>query len=503
MGGASPTLEQLRAEQQRILKWRAFRDRWYHVVLVVIGGLVAAMIGQVAHENPKGVYGGIIAAALFFVAAWRLEIGLVLVAVMVTPFIPSAAKLDYFYLAPVVLLLFLLFFVVLVRLAFRIKETVVPSIRVIWPLICLLTLAFISEIMAQATWQYGVPHVASSAPVIVDELVGLTIYSFPLITILVACAALTNNGKWTRYVLLTFMLLGFIASFVLFVTFRHIGGDVYSFRYSSPNIGWMPLEALAHILGLGSIVSYGFVLGAPNWRTRMLYAIPLGACLLALYLSLENSWWTEVALAMFVMTLAFSWRLLLTYAVIGIPFLPLVYAMFKKLQDVKAVDTLRLVIWQDMLRVWSKRPILGVGPGNVWSYDGVYSQLPQGLRDIGNSGLGVAHEGYLQTLAELGPLGVLCQVSFLAVLALAAYRLFRRSREDGNRDNLILGLVGFGLVFGCAAGDLSSSYFFLPPRQSLHVVSLPMALTAWVVYGCVIYKDKVWRMREQGIAVEE
>jgi K+-sensing histidine kinase KdpD len=55
-------------------------------------------------------------------------------------------------------------------------------------------------------------------------------------------------------------------------------------------------------------------------------------------------------------------------------------------------------------------------------------------------------------------------------------------------------LVGLGLICGSAAGDLVASYFFLPPRQSFHVASLPQALTSWIIYGCVLYKDQLRRL---------
>src|SRR2546429_952669 len=109
--------------------------------------------------------------------------------------------------------------------------------------------------------------------------------------------------------------------------------------------------------------------------------------------------------------------------------------------------------------------------GNLWAYDQVFTHLPQGLRNFAASGLGVAHEGYLQTLGELGPVGLFFQVAFIVVLIIAAARLFRRSRDVSKaeiRSDRILGLVGLGLICGSSAADFVASYFFLPPRPSLH-----------------------------------
>ena len=114
-------------------------------------------------------------------------------------------------------------------------------------------------------------------------------------------------------------------------------------------------------------------------------------------------------------------------------------------------------------------------------------------------------EEYLQTLGELGPLGLFFHIACLVVLIIAAVRLFRRSRSINApeiRHDHILGLVGLGLVCGSMTADLFASYFFLPPRQSLHVTSLPQALVSWIIYGCVLYKDQLWRMARKGKRVE-
>ena len=62
--------------------------------------------------------------------------------------------------------------------------------------------------------------------------------------------------------------------------------------------------------------------------------------------------------------------------------------------------------------------------------------------------------------------------------------------------------IGLGLVCGSMAGDLVASYFFLPARQSFHVASLPQALVSWIIYGCVLYKDQLWRLARRGLRVE-
>ncbi len=499
MSGRFEQMHLYQRRQRRILLLRTVQFWWYPLALAVLGSVVAAILGQSALDAPKEIFGGIAASLLFFLAVWRLEIGLVVLTALVTPLIPTAIKFDSLYISPAEPLLLLLFFVALVQAGLRAKKLVLPSLWIIWPLIGLFFIACISEVLSQGTWLYGVSHTVLGSPIILDESVAIVVYCIPLITLFTVSACLTNKGQWIKYVQHADMAMAIIAACAIFVVFRRVNANLYQFRYSSPSIGWIPLEALAQLLALGSIIAYAHVLCTRSWRKKSLYAVVLALCLLALYLSLENSWWLETIVALAVITIVFSRRLFVFFCIAGLPLIPVAFSFFKKLQQVKSVDYYRLIIWQDMIRVWSKRPILGVGPGNVWVYDRVFSHLPQGLRNIDVSGLGVAHNGYLQTLAELGPLGLCFQVVFIILFFTAAVRLFRRSTVSEKLNDRILALSGVGLICGSAAGDFVAGYFFLPPRQALHLVSLPQALMAWVIYGCVIYKDQVWKLAQKGV----
>lgn len=496
-GGGTPEFLSQEQRHQRILRWRTLQNWWYPILFVLLGSVITAILGDFVLDQSKIVLGALIGVPLIFLALRRLEFGLVVFAVCASPFMPSALKVSTLYISPVVPLLVLLFLAVLVRTAFAEKNPVFPSVWMIWPLYGLIILAVLSEVIGQATWLYGVPHQVLQNPASFEEGIALAIYCVPLLVVFTVTTILSNKDKWIVYVQYTFLGLALLDAAVIMIAFKRIGADIYAFRYASPSIGWMPLEAMAQLLVLGCIIGYVRFLHATGWTARIIYGLALGTCLLALYFSLENSWWLEAAAGLAVITVVYSRKLFVLFCIAGLPLLPLVKAFIQKLQAVKSVDALRLVIWQDMLRAWSKRPILGVGPGNLWAYDQVFSHLPAGVRNFSKSGLGVAHEGYLQTLGEIGPLGLFCQVAFLVIMVIAASRLIRRSHSMGKpeiRDDRILGFIGLGLVCGSFVGDFVASYFFLPPRQSLHVASLPQALCTWIVYSCVIYKDQLWRL---------
>jgi len=290
----------------------------------------------------------------------------------------------------------------------------------------------------------------------------------------------------------------------------------------------MSLRSLATLLALASMIAYARFLYANTWRLRLMYGGILLWCLISVYFTLENSWWSEVAVALLVMTIVYSRRLFLAFCVIVLPLLPLIKAEFAKLQQVKSVDSLRFVIWQDALRVWSKQPLLGVGPGNFWTYDQRFTHLPILLANFQKTGLGVAHNGYLQALGELGPIGLTLLLVLIFLIMRSCYRLYGRSSktlskqvpatrletglakidlnlyfDSKERKDTILGLTTLGLIWGSAVAEVTSGFFFLPPRQLGGFNDLPQVVLAWILWGCVMYKDQLWRMVRKGEKLDD
>jgi O-antigen ligase len=266
------------------------------------------------------------------------------------------------------------------------------------------------------------------------------------------------------------------------------------------------------------LIGYANFLYATSWRKRLIFGVATLFCLLALYFSLENSWWLEVAIGLMLITGMFSRRLVLFFLVCAMPLLPLIKAEIDKLQQVKTADFYRLIIWRDALRVWSKQPIFGVGAGDFWTYDQHFTQLPMDLHDCNKTGLCVAHNGYLQLLGELGPMGVILILCFIVVIIVIGVMLYRRSKvqmrpggtildkldlglyaDTPQRYNRILAVICIGLVCGSAVGDFFSGSFFLQPRQVGSSQGLPQVITSWIMWGCLIYRDKLWRMAREKV----
>jgi O-antigen ligase len=494
-------LERQQMRQRRILLLRTAQLWWYPILLVVLGGLVATILGQFAMSYPLYIFGVLCGLPFIFMAVRRLEFGLFFVALIATPLSPLTVSLKSLEVDPPVLLLLALFAVFILQTAFHTRDKpVLPSIWVRWPLFGLLILAVISNLFIQINWAPNVPHKLNNSPILVDEIYGVCLFTFPLLVTTMISAAITGKERWIGIIVHTYLIVAVVAATIVTFEFRRIGADIYTFRYTEPTIGWMSLRGLAHILVLGSIIAYVHFLCTPgSWRMRITYGVITVMCLASVYFTLENSWWLEAGIALMVITIVYSRRLTLFFCVLSLPFIPFLRGELTKLQTVKSVDIYRLTIWQDSLRVWSKQPFLGVGPGNFWPYDQVFTQLPRYVRDFNKTGLGVAHNGYLQMLGEMGPLGLFLMLACIVVIIIAAARLYRRSNTPQTLNDRILALICLGLVCGSTVADFVSGGFFLSPRQIGSAKGLPQLTSTWIIYGLVMYKDQLWRLARRGV----
>ena len=483
---------------------------WYRFLLIIAAGLISAILAPMFLADPKIIIGGLGAIILLFFVVKYVDWGILLVAIFATAFFPAVLQVKSLSASPVQPLIILIFVILLVQVIFHVREAAFPSFWSIWPWLGIILMAFVSEIMVQFTWTHLVPRKINNNPIYYDEIIGVALFFFPLITVLVTTICVSKKERLIEYVQRAFMILAVLAAVVIFYEFRRIGATIYTFRFADPTILWMNLRALA----LGAMLAYARFLYATTWRRRLIYFLALACCLGGVYLTLENSWWLELGLALAVMTIAYSRRLFVYCCIAMLPFLPIVKSEISKLQQVKSADSYRIIIWQDALRVWSKQRLLGVGPGNFWAYDQRFTQLPLYLRNFNKTGLGVAHNGFLQILGELGPIGLCFYLSFIVVIIVVSIRMFRRSKvqkittgknvlswldvhyyvESEQRLDRMLAMVSLGLICGSAIGDFFAGSFFLQPRQIGGFNDLPQVLTSWIIWGCVLYKDQLWRI---------
>jgi tetratricopeptide (TPR) repeat protein len=136
--------------------------------------------------------------------------------------------------------------------------------------------------------------------------------------------------------------------------------------------------------------------------------------------------------------------------------------------------------WSGAVDAWQGDPLTGIGAGNFALYWNAHPTLPVVVND--------AHSLYVETLAELGPLGLLALLAFLGAAIAAGVGRRRSSRGDVA---VWLGLVAAGAV--SAAGEWT---------WELPAATAPMILAAAVLTGPATLRPRWPRPAEQGGAPE-
>ncbi len=549
-GGDANLASELRKQMRRhrsIFLRRTLGFWWFRILLVGFACMVAYLLGPLL-ANLSIIILLAVCLALLLLPVYiqvirRLEFGLLSFALGTTALAPKLATVKSADIYPSEVFIGTLFIVLLIQAAFHVRKVSLPPFRAIWPQLGLLVMGIVSNIMVQLFWTHGVPHKLNSNPIVYDEVFGSLVFSFPLMTYCIVTMILAMRERLMVYIQRIFIIAALIVAAVVIYDFRRIGADIYTFRFSEPHIFWMSLRAIAQILALGCLLAYARFLYATTWRQRWLYLVITLICLTCVILSLENSWWLEVGVGLIVMTVIYSRRMIVFYAFLLLPFIPLLKAEITKLQTVKTADAIRLIIWQDSLRVWMKQPVLGVGPGNFWAYDQAFTNLPRALRNCNATGLCVAHNGYLQALGEVGPIGLFFFVAFPVVIIVLSMMLYRRAylprkRTRTNVFAILAEAVGFelvdlpappkdpkakkgfwrgvkraflddarsqrhvdrmlaltvlGLTMGSMVADFFAGGFFIPPRQISALTEMPQVVTSWIMWGILMYRDQQWR----------
>jgi hypothetical protein len=124
----------------------------------------------------------------------------------------------------------------------------------------------------------------------------------------------------------------------------------------------------------------------------------------------------------------------------------------------------------DAVRIWSRYPLFGVGPGNNYPYMIKYSVI------------GTAHGQYVNLLLETGLAGLACYAAFVVLAIKTGFDLLARLRHRFH-EVVVLGWMGLfvGLV---AVGGLLGD-FSLPSIRNDGLHTLSWYYQQWVVLGLV------------------
>jgi O-antigen ligase len=253
-------------------------------------------------------------------------------------------------------------------------------------------------------------------------------------------------------VIMTRKMVRTVRDFQLLYKAFIVAGVLYALgTIFAPALGWYSKKV---ILGVRRVEVFGsdssglgttFVLFADlafgqvlytNGRRRVYWGILTLLFSIGVILAFGREAWIELFVSMLVMIVfrTKNWAALLFLLLpLSLLFIPGVSDFFN---SSKVYGSDRLKIWADAITIWQKSPYLGIGAGNYQFFDRIY----------GTDKAGLAHNQYLEMLAEMGVQGLLCLLWILAVFGVKAWNSFKEAKTQLSK-SVTLAFIGFYVCF--------------------------------------------------------
>jgi O-antigen ligase len=378
--------------------------------------------------NPLIGLAGIAAVALIMLFLMRPELALPLYILVAAPTIALSASssgiLSRLYIGD--LLFALLVGIWLLReLLLDSKERLAKiEIRILIPLVCLVIIGFISIIYSHL---HPDPHVTyafvhSDVPLLLVNLVEIfLLISLPLCIVIAPTMIRTLSNA--RRVIGAYLLVGLpYALGTIFAGPLHLYSTEVILGDQRPEVFGLTSSNLGILNVLFACLALGQTLYARKDSTRMGFGLLTSIYTAGVIMSLGRESWIGLLLAVWVITY-FRFKNLpaLLLPVIILPFVFLFFpSVINFFDPTKVYGADRINIWQDAITIWQRSPYLGVGAGNFQFFDIAY----------GIEVAGVAHNQFLEVLAEMGVQGLACLLLAILMIGRIALKRFKSAVSD-------------------------------------------------------------------------
>jgi len=469
---------------------------WLKVAIIALLLLSEAFIGMAGRGilplplPPTALMLAPLALCLAAIFLLRLELGIAvtMLAFLFPLTVFSYASFSFGVMPFLVLLLFALYLARAVVKERRFALSAPGSL----PLLLLAGVSLASVAYAYAVQDPRVPHGREWSQGhwwIGYQAMGIFLFAYTWAIYIVAANGLRSKGwLWAVYACALLVcawvvivpLPGYLA------TFRGLGQLLAGERLIESASG-----TAAMILAL---LSLALLLYVRRPAVRLAAGLLLALSLLNLVLSYFLNTWLGFLAGATVLLLRRSKRTfliwlvaLLLLAALGAELFMLIYQ--DRFSDPNQGDTLRLEIWRDTLRVWQKRPLLGVGNANLAAY---YLTYGTGRRPAWVlMGKAHPHNTYLGILAENGLLGLACVLWLIAAFVRALWR-----GMDGVADEGLQGLAAGALavfVAGATTAFFASGLLPIYSSGGAGAGNLDGMAFTWILYGLGVAATRVGR----------
>jgi hypothetical protein len=353
------------------------------------------------------------------------------------------------------------------------------SSRPIWPLLVMAAVSLLAFGIGQLPWFVY----ARGAP-LNSQIAGLLIFISSVGAFLLV-ANLITELSWLKRITWFFLIIGSIYMFAGGIPFLNQALNLLIRRGSNGSLlyVWFVAIALSQVLFNRNLGKF--------WRILL-----VGLLLFTFYVSfvLQFGWksgWVPSVVVVGVIIFLWKPRLGIVLALVSLIFLRDLPSQIIS-TDVYSYNTRIIaweIIWQEIVKV---NPLLGLGPANYYFYTPLYPILGYSVQF--NS-----HNNYVDIVAQIGLLGLLCFLWFAVEEGLLGLRL-RNKAMDGFSQAYVIGVLG-GLAGTLVAGMFGD--WVIPFVYNVGVRGFRTSVIAWMFLGGLVVIERIYSKKNQDVLIEK
>ncbi len=320
---------------------------------------------------------------------------------------------------------------------------------------------------------YAFPH-SNTSLYVVNAAELMLLIGLPLF--LVVIPGIVRTEQHVRWVLIAYAIIGSLYALgTIFAAQLGLYSQEVILGVKRPQVFGSVSSALGTLLVLFACIALGQALYATKTTPRIIWGILTAIFSLGVIMTFGRESWIGLFLAFLTMVVIYTrnWKILVICLIVPI-FIILIPGVSDFFNPSKTYGSDRLKIWQDAINIWwYHAPIMGTGAGNYQFFDDTY-----GL-DI----VGIAHNQYLQVLAEMGLQGLITLLWIMGAVGWICFKIFRQAKTGLGK---ALALTYLGYFVSIIFGGFFTSSFIPSAANGGGTAAFVEESYRWILLGLVL-----------------